>query len=234
MTEALEHSQSQIRTRMKALLAALTAEQRHSASASACTRLATLEPLNRPDVAQRQGHYPPPPGASPIPGLEIAGTVERAGADVSSPAKGDSVCALVTGGGYAEYCIAEAACCLPVPKGLSFEQAAALPETFFTVWTIQRRAEIGLQKALGASTGAVLRDALAQVLIVLVLATALGTAIGFALGGLISGGEVPFSLQIGTTLGAAALLIISGAIGMVVGIRRITSVDPIIALGGSA
>jgi putative PIG3 family NAD(P)H quinone oxidoreductase len=91
--------------------------------------------VNRPDVAQRQGHYPPPPGASPIPGLEIAGTVERAGADVSSPAKGDSVCALVTGGGYAEYCVAEAACCLPVPKGLSFEQAAALPETFFTVWT---------------------------------------------------------------------------------------------------
>jgi putative PIG3 family NAD(P)H quinone oxidoreductase len=91
--------------------------------------------VNRPDVAQRQGHYPPPPGASPIPGLEIAGTVERVGANVSSPAKGDSVCALVTGGGYAEYCVAEAVCCLPIPKGLSFEEAAALPETFFTVWT---------------------------------------------------------------------------------------------------
>jgi len=91
--------------------------------------------VNRPDVIQRQGHYPPPPGASPIPGLEIAGTVEKAGAGVAAPAEGDAVCALVTGGGYAEFCVADAICCLPIPKGLGFEEAAALPETFFTVWT---------------------------------------------------------------------------------------------------
>jgi NADPH2:quinone reductase len=91
--------------------------------------------VNRPDVIQRQGHYPPPPGASPIPGLEIAGIVEKIGNGVSGFAPGDVVCALVTGGGYAEYCAADAYCCLPVPKGLGVEQAAALPETFFTVWT---------------------------------------------------------------------------------------------------
>jgi len=91
--------------------------------------------VNRPDVSQRQGHYPPPPGASPIPGLEIAGIVERTGTGVTVPAKGDAVCALVTGGGYAEYAVAEAVCCLPIPKGLDAVQAAAIPETFFTVWT---------------------------------------------------------------------------------------------------
>jgi NADPH2:quinone reductase len=91
--------------------------------------------VNRPDVIQRQGHYPPPPGASPIPGLEIAGVVERAGAGVSMPAPGAAVCALVTGGGYAEYAVADAVCCLPIPKGLTFEEAAALPETCFTVWS---------------------------------------------------------------------------------------------------
>lgn len=90
--------------------------------------------VNRPDVAQRQGHYPAPPDASPLPGLEIAGTVVAAGDGVETPGLGDSVCALVAGGGYAEYCIADAAQCLPVPESLSLAEAAALPETLFTVW----------------------------------------------------------------------------------------------------
>jgi len=91
--------------------------------------------VNRPDIMQRKGLYPPPSGASDIPGLEIAGTVVATGAAVGHLKSGDSVCALVTGGGYAEYCLASAAHCLPIPEGLSFEQAAALPETFFTVWS---------------------------------------------------------------------------------------------------
>ena len=91
--------------------------------------------VNRPDVAQRQGRYPPPPGASDIPGLEVAGTVEDVGIDVHDWHVGDRVCALVAGGGYAEYCVAPAPQCLPIPAGMSEEDAAALPETFFTVWT---------------------------------------------------------------------------------------------------
>lgn len=91
--------------------------------------------VNRPDVMQRKGLYPPPPGASDIPGLEIAGTVVELGESVSQLKTGDTVCALVTGGGYAEYCLASAPLCLPVPKGLSLAEAAALPETFFTVWS---------------------------------------------------------------------------------------------------
>lgn len=91
--------------------------------------------VNRPDVIQRLGFYPPPPGASPIPGLEVAGEVVATGTGVSSPETGDKVCALITGGGYAEYAVAEAAVCLPVPRGLSAVEAAALPETFFTVWS---------------------------------------------------------------------------------------------------
>lgn len=90
--------------------------------------------VNRPDVAQREGTYPPPPGASPIPGLEIAGQVVALGDGVTSLLPGQPVCALVTGGGYAEYCLAKAAHCLPVPEGLPLDQAAALPETLFTVW----------------------------------------------------------------------------------------------------
>ncbi|HEX4113756.1 MAG TPA: NAD(P)H-quinone oxidoreductase [Stellaceae bacterium] len=89
--------------------------------------------VNRPDVMQRKGLYPPPPGASDIPGLEIAGRVVAAGAG-SRYKVGDAMTALVAGGGYAEYCAAPEPQCLPVPKGFSMEQAAALPETFFTVW----------------------------------------------------------------------------------------------------
>lgn len=90
--------------------------------------------VNRPDVIQRQGHYPPPPGASPIPGLEVAGTVVAAGPEAPQEMVGQKVCALVTGGGYAEYCLAQAAHCLHVPKNLPLAEAAALPETLFTVW----------------------------------------------------------------------------------------------------
>ena len=90
--------------------------------------------VNRPDVIQRQGFYPPPPGASPIPGLEVSGQVVAMGAGVTAPFLGQMVCALVSGGGYAEYCLAEAALCLPVPDSLAADQAAALPETLFTVW----------------------------------------------------------------------------------------------------
>ena len=90
--------------------------------------------VNRPDVEQRKGTYPPPPGASDIPGLEIAGTVAALGPGADGLKLGDAVCALVSGGGYAEYCTAPVAQCLPVPKGLGMIEAAALPETFFTVW----------------------------------------------------------------------------------------------------
>ncbi len=90
--------------------------------------------VNRPDVVQRQGHYPPPPGASPIPGLEISGHVVALGEGADPALMGQAVCALVTGGGYAQYCVAQAGHCLPVPPGLSLAEAAALPETLFTVW----------------------------------------------------------------------------------------------------
>ncbi len=91
--------------------------------------------VNRPDVLQRTGGYAPPPGASDIPGLEVAGTVAALGPGATGWKLGDQVCALVAGGGYAEYCAAPAAQCLPVPKGLDLIQAAGLPETYFTVWT---------------------------------------------------------------------------------------------------
>jgi NADPH2:quinone reductase len=91
--------------------------------------------VNRPDVMQRQGRYPPPPGASDIPGLEIAGEIVALGADVSQLKLGDRVTALLPGGGYAEYAVAAAPLCLPIPQGLTMVEAAALPETYFTVWT---------------------------------------------------------------------------------------------------
>lgn len=90
--------------------------------------------VNRPDCLQRRGLYPPPPGASPLLGLEVAGEIVACGADTSWQ-PGDRVCALLAGGGYAEYCVAPAGQCLPVPDGISLQQAAAIPETFFTVWT---------------------------------------------------------------------------------------------------
>jgi putative PIG3 family NAD(P)H quinone oxidoreductase len=91
--------------------------------------------LNRPDVAQRKGNYPAPEGASPdIPGLEVSGIVEACGVDVERWKAGDRVCALLSGGGYAEYAVVPAGQCLPVPENLSFAEAAGLPETMFTVW----------------------------------------------------------------------------------------------------
>lgn len=91
--------------------------------------------INRPDVLQRQGKYPPPPGAPDTLGLDVAGTVVAVGPGVTSPKVGDQVCALVAGGGYAEYAVAPAPQCMPVPKGFSMAEAASLPETYFTVWT---------------------------------------------------------------------------------------------------
>ena len=102
-----------------------------------CIRVAASG-VNRPDVIQRKGHYAPPPGASDLPGLEVAGVIVSG--DAAAMAEhglklGDRVCALVAGGGYAEYCVAPVAQCLPVPAGLSDIEAACLPETFFTVWS---------------------------------------------------------------------------------------------------
>jgi putative PIG3 family NAD(P)H quinone oxidoreductase len=90
--------------------------------------------VNRPDVQQRKGLYPPPPGVTDIPGLDIAGVVEAAAEDVAWPRVGDAVCALVSGGGYAEFCPVPAPQCMPVPRGFSFIEAATLPEVFFTAW----------------------------------------------------------------------------------------------------
>ncbi|MSO92585.1 MAG: NAD(P)H-quinone oxidoreductase [Rhodospirillales bacterium] len=91
--------------------------------------------VNRPDVVQRKGQYPPPPGASDIPGLEVSGTIVALGSGTEAWRDGDLVCALLTGGGYAEYAVAPAAQCLPLPRVLGLKEAAALPETFFTVWS---------------------------------------------------------------------------------------------------
>jgi putative PIG3 family NAD(P)H quinone oxidoreductase len=91
--------------------------------------------INRPDILQRQGNYTPPPGASDLPGLEVAGTIAAIGDKVKDWKIGDAVMALVAGGGYAEYCPAPAPQCLPVPKGVDMVSAAGIPETFFTVWT---------------------------------------------------------------------------------------------------
>lgn len=113
--------------------------------------------VNRPDVLQRMGAYAPPPGASDIPGLEVAGRVVALGDGASGWKIGDEVCALVTGGGYAEYVNAPAVQCLPVPKGLDAIQAASLPETFFTVWiNVFERARLSPGESLlvqGGSSG---------------------------------------------------------------------------------
>lgn len=133
--------------------------------------------VNRPDVLQRQGHYPPPPGASDIPGLEVAGSVVALGEGVRGWATGDRVCALLAGGGYAEYASAPAPQCLPLPRGLDAVQAAALPETFFTVWTnVFERARLRPGETLlvhGGSSGiGTAAIALAHALGARVLATA--------------------------------------------------------------
>lgn len=91
--------------------------------------------VNRPDCLQRRGLYPPPPGASDLPGLEVSGSIAAVGPGANGWREGDAVCALLAGGGYAEYCVAPAGQCLPIPPGLGWVQAAALPEAMFTVWT---------------------------------------------------------------------------------------------------
>ena len=91
--------------------------------------------VNRPDIVQREGHYPPPPGVTDIPGLEVAGEIIETGPEVQDWKRGDYVCALVSGGGYADYCVAPASLCLAIPAGLTMVEAAGIPETFFTVWS---------------------------------------------------------------------------------------------------
>ncbi|HTL91918.1 MAG TPA: NAD(P)H-quinone oxidoreductase [Steroidobacteraceae bacterium] len=111
--------------------------------------------VNRPDVLQRKGAYPPPPGVTDIPGLEVAGEVVRRGEGVYEPAIGAKVCALVAGGGYAQYVSAPAVQCLPVPSSLTLEQAAVLPETFFTVWyNVFERARLARGETLLVHGGA--------------------------------------------------------------------------------
>lgn len=117
--------------------------------------------VNRPDAIQRQGHYDPPPGVSDVPGLEIAGRIVAHGPGTDSTSPGlrldDRVCALVAGGGYAAYCVADAPLCLPIPAGLNPTQAAALPETFFTVWSnVFDRGQLAAEETLlvhGGSSG---------------------------------------------------------------------------------
>lgn len=113
--------------------------------------------INRLDIVQRQGNYPPPPGASEILGLEIAGDIAAVADDVTTLQPGDAVCALMAGGGYAEYAVADASLCLPIPGNLSYSEAAAIPETFFTVWSnIVDRARLKAGEAFlvhGGSSG---------------------------------------------------------------------------------
>ena len=113
--------------------------------------------VNRPDVMQRKGLYPPPPGATDVPGLEVSGTVVSVGQNVSEPPINSEVCALVNCGGYAEYCLAAASICLPVPEKISLVNAAGIPETFFTVWTnVFKRGQLKAGESLlvhGGSSG---------------------------------------------------------------------------------
>jgi putative PIG3 family NAD(P)H quinone oxidoreductase len=117
----------------------------------------TAAGVNRPDVFQRLGNYPPPKGVTDIPGLEIAGTIDQRGEGVTDWKIGDRVCALVAGGGYAEYCVAPTPQCLPIPRGLDFVAAAAIPETYFTVWTnVFQRGRLAAGESLlvhGGSSG---------------------------------------------------------------------------------
>lgn len=119
--------------------------------------------VNRPDILQRRGLYPMPEGRHPVPGLEVAGVVVKVGAQVTAFTPGDRVCALTNGGGYAEYCAVPAGQTLPIPAGLSFSEAAAIPETFFTVWAnvfqlgkLQRRKHSGPRRRQRVGTTAVL------------------------------------------------------------------------------
>ena len=118
-------------------------------------------------------------------------------------------------------------------RGFLLVISALIVGAFFTVWTVQRTRQIGLMKALGASNGYVLRDALGQLAVVLVAATALGAAVAVGLGSLV-GSDVPFSLEPASVVGSAAVLVLLGMAGSLVAIRRVTSVDPVIALGAES
>ena len=133
--------------------------------------------INRADLMQCRGHYPPPPGCSDLPGLEVAGTVVDRGEGVEWPELGDQVCALLPGGGYAEYCVADSGLCLPSPKGLALEAAAALPEALWTVWdNLFQRARLSAGETLliqgGTSGIGALAIAIASAHEVTVIATA--------------------------------------------------------------
>ncbi len=136
--------------------------------------------VNRPDVFQRKGVYPPPPGASPLPGLEVAGTIAECGDGVRDWKPGDRICALTPGGGYAEFCIAVAAHCLPIPDGWSDIEAASIPETAFTVWgNVFQRARLKAGESIlihgGTSGIGVMAIQLARAMSAIPFATA-GTA----------------------------------------------------------
>jgi len=150
-----------------------------AAAGEVCIRV-RASGVNRPDVLQRSGQYPAPPGASDIPGLEVAGTIES-GDDLAMQEagfkRGDRVCALVAGGGYAQWCVAPVAQCLPVPRGLTDTEAASLPETYFTVWSnVFDRGRLAAGEALlvqGGSSGiGVVAVQLAKAMGATVLATA--------------------------------------------------------------
>jgi putative PIG3 family NAD(P)H quinone oxidoreductase len=136
---------------------ALTLVERPDPAPSAGEVLIDVEAagVNRPDLMQRSGYYPPPPGASDIPGLEVAGTIAAVGTDAGDWRPGDKVCALLAGGGYASRAVAPAVQCLPVPNGFDMVSAAAIPETFFTVWTnLFERARLGAGESVLVHGGA--------------------------------------------------------------------------------
>ena len=158
------------------------------------------------------------------PGVALAAVGKRLGVDIVSKQQ-----AYAGSPGY----VAETATMSLIIDFL-YVIAALIVGAFFTVWTIQRKADIGLLKALGASNGAVLRDALGQVALVLVAATAIGALVGSGIGSLIPAGTVPFALEAGAVVTAVVILAAAGLVGSLVAVRRITAVDPIIALGGAA
>ncbi len=157
------------------------------------------------------------------PGVDVAAVGSRLGVDIVTKQQ-----AYAGSPGY----VAETATMSLIIDFL-YVIAALIVGAFFTVWTVQRKADIGLLKALGATNGAVLRDALGQVALVMVAATATGALVGSGIGSLIPAGTVPFALQTGAVVTAAVILAVAGSVGSLVAVRRITSVDPIIALGAA-
>jgi putative ABC transport system permease protein len=158
------------------------------------------------------------------PGVDVAGVASRLGVDIVTKTQ-----AYAGSPGYA----AETATMSLIIDFL-YVIAALIVGAFFTIWTIQRKADIGLLKALGASTGTVLRDALGQVAVVMVLATGAGALVGIGIGMLIPAGTVPFALQTGAIVVASVVLAVAGMVGSLAAVRRIAAIDPIIALGAAS